>query len=234
MLERIVCREKRQSKKMKLHPQQVALEPVHDENEGSNSCSSSDELVSDTSLYLNGDCRHNRIPSLSVESITSHSLTILVNQVPGPMDIIMGRGRRSKFSRPGPARFHNLLLKYYDKYNNAICKSEKKSISNHVLSQMKEIGCRFLKQTTKTSGLYVECDDATAREKICHGFRNIRMAGRNSTDKSRADKKGCFQHRQGPPRPERQGSSSFSSQLNDHYPMLSSEQDPFGMHFCNM
>ena len=39
---------------------------------------------------------------------------------------------------------------------------------------MKQSGCRFLIQNELT-GEYNECNDNIAREKISHGFRNLRM-----------------------------------------------------------
>jgi len=103
------------------------------------------------------------------DGVTHLGGTILV---PGPMDILMGRGRHPK-SRPGALRMHHLVLQHRVAYDSAKSRLEKTAITKSVLLQLKALGCRFLHETK--SGYYVETDDVAAREKISHGFRNQRL-----------------------------------------------------------
>ena len=48
---------------------------------------------------------------------------------------------------------------------------------------MKDDGSLFLvPDYDKLEGAYVECTDAIAREKIAHGFRNLRISGLRSSE----------------------------------------------------
>jgi hypothetical protein len=101
--------------------------------------------------------------------------------IPSPMDVLMGKGRQPK-SRPGALRMHYLLAENMDAYESTNHKFEKTAIAKKILMEMKALGCRFLREAGH-GGCYVEIDDATARAKIAHGFRNIR---RNKTEKNSA------------------------------------------------
>jgi hypothetical protein len=118
--------------------------------------------------------------------------------IPSPMDVLMGRGRQPK-SRPGALRMHYLLAENIDAYESTNHNFEKTVIAEKILMEMKELGCRFLREEGH-GGCYVEIDGAAARTKIAHGFRNIRIrrikteknsAGstQNDSDLSRAKKK---------------------------------------------
>jgi hypothetical protein len=93
--------------------------------------------------------------------------------VPGPLDILMGRGRHPH-SLPGALRLHNVILQHGEAYN-AASRCEKTVLTGVVLAQIKELGCRFLKVF---EGGYEVCDDAVASSKISHGFRNARLRRR--------------------------------------------------------
>jgi hypothetical protein len=109
--------------------------------------------------------------STKVERSTASSSDIIL--VPSPMDILMGRGRHPK-CRPGGLRMHSMLLEHRAVYDMAT-KVEKTVIAETILKVMKKSGCRFL--TSAEGGGFVECDDSTARKKISHGFRNLRLKG---------------------------------------------------------
>jgi hypothetical protein len=85
-------------------------------------------------------------------------------------------------------RMHQLLVEHRDAYDDTT-KSEKTKLSATVLQKLKQLGCRFL---AAAPGGFVECDDYVAREKISHGFRNLRLSDKNKTsgnissDKSRS------------------------------------------------
>jgi hypothetical protein len=104
--------------------------------------------------------------------------------VPGPMDVLMGRGLRPKRC-PGSLRLHHLLLENMDAYDAADSKFEKTVRAETVVQQMKDSGCRFLNVTP--DGLYTECDNLAARAKISHGFRNLRNKMKSSGTKNRND-----------------------------------------------
>jgi hypothetical protein len=104
--------------------------------------------------------------STEASSSSNFSKPILV---PGPMDVVMGRGRHSQ-SSPGNLRLRHLLQEHRGQYEEA-SKFEKTVVAEIVLKIMKDSGCRFLK---KTKLGWVECEDQVARDKISHAFRNLR------------------------------------------------------------
>ena len=97
--------------------------------------------------------------------------------VPGPMDIIVGRGNRS-LSSPGYLRMRNLVQNLREEYD-ASDKQGKTKISKIVLHDAKAAGCRFVRLTPE--GQLVLCNEQESREKIAHAFRNMRR-----TDKAGA------------------------------------------------
>ena len=86
------------------------------------------------------------------------------------MDVLMGRGRHPK-SRPGSLLMRRLLEENKEAYETA-AKLEKSQVAERVLENMKRMGSRFL---SPAGDGYVQCDDVVAREKISHGFRNLRL-----------------------------------------------------------
>jgi hypothetical protein len=109
--------------------------------------------------------------------------------LPGPMDVLMGRGRKQKIC-PGALILHNLLIEHREAYDTISSRSEKTELSKNLLKQMKASGSRFL---NIVPGGYVECDDSVAREKISHGFRNLRLkdstGATNGNDKRKGRKR---------------------------------------------
>ena len=112
-----------------------------------------------------------RVPSVSsagVSSVASGPGSIIT---PTAMDIIMGRGRRGLRSQ-GNRRYKEMLLAYRSKYD-AGNNFEKTMVAEFVLKRLKNIGCRFIKESGG-EGRWVEVLDETARQKISHAFRNLR------------------------------------------------------------
>ena len=97
--------------------------------------------------------------------------------IPSAMDIMMGRGRQPK-GRPGNVRFYNLLDEHMDAYETAT-KVGKTGITKKIFVLMKDSGSRFLKSTPQG---FVESDEAEVREKISHGFRNLRLKMQNKNN----------------------------------------------------
>ena len=92
-------------------------------------------------------------------------------EIPGPMDIVKGRGRQSHDS-PGYSRFRMVLEERRDEYDNAK-RNQKPKIANEIRIHLREMGCRFLKRVPP-KGWLEECSEEEAVEKICHAFRNFR------------------------------------------------------------
>ena len=126
-------------------------------------------------------------PSLSSSSSATAASKLIDEQgsdlqyvVPGPMDVLMGRGRLPG-RQAGNAKMHGLLEEKREEYERATFK-EKTRLADGILVQMKRSGSRFLTQAgiSRSSGakLYIECDDRKARSKISHGFRHLRSQQR--------------------------------------------------------
>ena len=80
--------------------------------------------------------------SSSSRSSSSSSGEVIV--VPGPMDIVLGRGNHSRTSQ-GYLRFRLLLGELFDAYD-AADRSEKRSVARQALAEAEKQGCRFLKE----------------------------------------------------------------------------------------
>jgi len=106
--------------------------------------------------------------------------------VPGPLDVIMGRGRHNK-NKPGNRRLQQTLEEYYEQYE-AADKFEKTVLSEVILNAMVANGSRFLiRDGEKNHGVWVQVSPDKAREKISHDFRNLRNEKKKATDKARKD-----------------------------------------------
>jgi hypothetical protein len=90
--------------------------------------------------------------------------------VPGPNDVIMGRGGRNA---AGNLQLKRMLEEYREQYDRATHRMEKMVTTHHVFTSIKELGGRFVNQR-KGDKRWEEVSDETAREKISLGFRNLR------------------------------------------------------------
>jgi hypothetical protein len=104
--------------------------------------------------------------------------------IPGNMDILMGRGRHPK-SSPGSLRLHDMLRQHREEYDNAT-KLDKTAMAEMVLTKLKLSGSRFIKIVP---GGFQVCDDALARGKISHGFRNLRLKDGGGVNGKKATKR---------------------------------------------
>ena len=93
--------------------------------------------------------------------------------LPGPFDIIMGRGCHNK-NKPGNARLKTLLESYRDRYDSMQSKNEKTVLIQTILKHVDESGSRFLIQDKDTPGMWTIAAHAKAHDKIAHDFRNMR------------------------------------------------------------
>jgi hypothetical protein len=93
--------------------------------------------------------------------------------VPGPLDVILGRGRHNR-NKPGNRKLQAKLEEYHQQYENAD-KHQKTTLAESILCTMKEEGSRFLvRQGGKQHGVWVQVSHEKARDKIAHDFRNMR------------------------------------------------------------
>ena len=119
--------------------------------------------------------------------------------LPGPLDIIMGRGCHNT-KKPGTVRLKKLLETYRSQYDSTNSKNEKNAIVQTILQQVTDSGSRFLIQDTTTTttasssnsntsgsrdnsgsgnrndkeGRWIISSHQKAYDKIAHDLRNMR------------------------------------------------------------
>jgi len=101
------------------------------------------------------------------ESVSSVEIT------PRPADVLFGSGSRKN---KGNLAMRNLVLEMLDEYNNA-GRGKKMQLAEHVSSEMKKKGARFLKQNEETKQ-WEEVSDVETCNKVAHTFRNFRRPSR--------------------------------------------------------
>jgi hypothetical protein len=79
-----------------------------------------------------------------------NNATMCVVIVPGPLDILMGRGCHNT-NKPGTVHFKKLLETYRSQYDSTNSKNEKNAIVQTILQQVTDSGSRFLIQDTTTT-----------------------------------------------------------------------------------
>jgi hypothetical protein len=99
--------------------------------------------------------------------------------VPGTHDVLLGRGKPLQ-KHPGNLRYHHIIESFEDRYESAM-KLEKTNIAKEIVQKIKDAKGRFLKQD---SAGWVEIDDAAARYKVSHTFRNHRISMRSNEKKT--------------------------------------------------
>lgn len=97
---------------------------------------------------------------------------------PGPWDVIMGRGLRGRKS-PGNQLLKRLLEERRGAYDCA-SRVDKAAIIKDIYVVMRRKGCRFLAPASveKSNLDWVEVGEEAARDRIGHGFRNLRLAAK--------------------------------------------------------
>jgi hypothetical protein len=91
--------------------------------------------------------------------------------VPGPDDVICGRGKKS-YSHVGNGRFRERVVAMLDEYSRAKSKLDKSSVLSDVVEQVRRASPAggFVKQDE--SGIWYEVGDFLAREKTSQAFRD--------------------------------------------------------------
>jgi hypothetical protein len=101
------------------------------------------------------------------EGVVSQGKEVMVR---GAMDIVVGTGRQPSTSI-GHMKFRDLLLSHREEYEK-VDRFEKTVISSLLCQRLRDDGCRFIRYTAE--GLMTECTEIEVREKVSHGFRNMR------------------------------------------------------------
>jgi len=118
------------------------------------------------------------IPTRTVSTQPATSKRETIN-VPGKLDIVLGRGSHSRNS-PAYMRFRTVLEKHRESYDS-VERCHRMVIANQVLVELQSGGCRFLKMTP--NGILVECDTRESEKKISHAFRNMRLKYKKKKNK---------------------------------------------------
>lgn len=105
--------------------------------------------------------------------------------VPSSSDVLFGRGKTYQF-HPGNLKFNEDLEKHVDRYF-AAKRQDKMDVAGDIVLTMKRDGTRFLRQDE--NGLWLEVDNATAADKVSHGFRNRKAMKKAETEKKKLREK---------------------------------------------
>ena len=93
-----------------------------------------------------------------------------INYEPTNLDVCSGRGKRN-WNHSGNVAFRDLIQHSTSAYMAATTKNEKTAIVCNIVEEMRTIGCKFLKEDSKT-GRWYDIGDAQAREKVGHSLRD--------------------------------------------------------------
>eukprot|EP00934_Nitzschia_sp_Nitz4_P006612 Nitzschia sp. Nitz4//scaffold269_size25945//7078//8808//NITZ4_008287-RA/size25945-processed-gene-0.25-mRNA-1//-1//CDS//3329544961//6602//frame0 len=97
--------------------------------------------------------------------------------IPRRFDVLFGRSKYAK-EHTGTRRALHIILMHYETYH-ALGKYQKTDVAERIVSLIHESGGRFLRQDSQSKS-WVEVDDAEAREKVSHWFRNVRQGSSRS------------------------------------------------------
>jgi len=103
--------------------------------------------------------------SLISKQASDHDLPI--DHVPGPTDILLGRGKRN-WSHPANKIFRQIVRTHAEHYKNA-SKPERTKIVSKILDEARDNGWNFLQ---KNDGHWTSIGDTKARMKIGHALRD--------------------------------------------------------------
>ena len=113
--------------------------------------------------------------------------------VPGPFDVLLGRGRLIQ-EHLGNLRYRQMIDDLRETYDS-VSKLEKTNIAKKIVQVVHASHGRFLQ---KDEGVgfggffWIEVDDDTAREKVSHSFRNRRQAEATLRRKGNATAATCW------------------------------------------
>eukprot|EP00934_Nitzschia_sp_Nitz4_P004316 Nitzschia sp. Nitz4//scaffold82_size85912//78903//79475//NITZ4_005154-RA/size85912-processed-gene-0.105-mRNA-1//1//CDS//3329558874//4306//frame0 len=107
-----------------------------------------------------------------------------------PADVLSGRDRPT-VSHPGNKYFRKIVAANREEYQTAPSRDAKTRITSRLLDMVRKMGGRFLKIEEET-GVWVELDEAAAREKVSHALRSAKDPNRIKQKKPRQVKKHVF------------------------------------------
>jgi hypothetical protein len=112
---------------------------------------------------------------------SSSTGAVQVITVPSRSDVLFGRGMRFQ-THPGNIRLKLMLEELFSKYEGSN-KPQKTELATAIVNQTKSMGTRFLKRKQVGDLFWEEVDHKTARAKVSHDFRSLRLinAGREET-----------------------------------------------------
>jgi hypothetical protein len=100
---------------------------------------------------------------------------------PDKLDRLLGRGKPIQ-NWPGNVRLSSILGTNLERHQEAMkMRGAKKDLCDEILETIRSSGGRFLKREEGGSEWVEVVDDAVAREKILHGFRNQKQAARGNS-----------------------------------------------------
>eukprot|EP00934_Nitzschia_sp_Nitz4_P001404 Nitzschia sp. Nitz4//scaffold125_size66327//21610//23311//NITZ4_006128-RA/size66327-augustus-gene-0.7-mRNA-1//-1//CDS//3329534604//1404//frame0 len=102
--------------------------------------------------------------------------------IPGPYDVLMGRGKLSQ-ENVGNLRYRALIASYQHKYESA-SKADKTSIADEVIQAVYRLKGRFLVEHFAD---YKEVPYARVREKVSHSFRSLRTKAQQAVMRETVD-----------------------------------------------
>ena len=136
----------------------------------------------------------------------------LVIVIPGPCDVLLGRGKLIQ-EHTGNLRYRHIVESHTEQYERC-SKTEKTQLASEIVQIVKDRGGRFLKKIDEG---WVEANAETVRDKVSHSFRNRRSVVNGSR------KKGSNKATKGAVKP---GTVSRDHQLNAKKPR-SIQSSPF-------
>jgi hypothetical protein len=96
--------------------------------------------------------------------------------MPTDKDVLLGRGKMVD-GNAGNVLLKRIVASNYGRFQSS-SRFEKTIVTHTVYLRMKKSGSRFLK---KTDGNWIVVEEAVAREKISHAFRNYKARGPSSS-----------------------------------------------------
>lgn len=125
-----------------------------------------------------------------VVSLTENPNDVQVpfDYVPTDMDICSGRGK-AFWNHAGNVAFRNLIQAQVLDYIKAPSKADKTAMVVSIVDDLRQKGCKFLKQETDANGatFWYDIGDALAREKVGHSLRDqVTAINRSNREGSRS------------------------------------------------
>jgi len=154
--------------------------PFHDNNmslftnSNNNSNSNNDRMNTSTN---NAAVRSNStIPNtkkkLKKERLSVEDFDRTPVEVPGELDILLGRGRGAQ-NHAGNVHYRHVVEMFRKRYEQMNQKGSKTKLIRDVVAVIYDNGGRFLKQEGK-SGRWIPIHPDVARDKVSHSFRNLK------------------------------------------------------------